>query len=70
MLQPNVSKKWEALYEENHERYFFYQRFQDDPEPFLRNRLLDVGRYTNALYFYKDNLDQLRDQFQFKVRMV
>ena len=65
-LEENVTKRWEPLFEYNHDRYFFYQRFRRNPEKFLSNRLLDIGRYTNALYFYKENLPELRKQFQFK----
>ena len=61
----NVSKKWENLFELNKDRYFFYNRFRSNPGEFLSNRLLDIGRYTNALYFYKENLPELRRQFQF-----
>ena len=55
-----------VFFEYNHDRYFFYNRFRGNPEEFLSNRLLDIGRYTNALYFYKENLAELRRQFQFK----
>ena len=75
-LEENVTKCWEplfeytstttTLFEYNHDRYFFYNRFRRNPEEFLSNRLLDIGRYTNALYFYKENLPELRRQFQFK----
>ena len=65
-LEENVTKRWEPLFEYNHDRYFFYKRFRRKPEKFLSNRLLDIGRYTNALYFYKENLPELRRQFQFK----
>ena len=64
-LEENVSKKWENLFELNKDRYFFYNRFRRNPDEFLSNRLLDIGRYTNALYFYKENLPELRKQFQF-----
>ena len=64
-LEENVSKKWENLFELNKDRYFFYNRFRSNPDEFLSNRLLDIGRYTNALYFYKENLSELRKQFQF-----
>ena len=64
-LEENVSKKWENLFELNKDRYFFYNRFRSNPDEFLSNRLLDIGRYTNALYFYKENLPELRQQFQF-----
>ena len=64
-LEENVSKKWENLFELNKDRYFFYNRFRSKPGEFLSNRLLDIGRYTNALYFYKENLPELRKQFQF-----
>ena len=64
-LEENVSKKWENLFELNKDRYFFYNRFRRNPDEFLSNRLLDIGRYTNALYFYKENLSELRKQFQF-----
>ena len=64
-LEENVSKKWENLFELNKDRYFFYNRFRRNPDDFLSNRLLDIGRYTNALYFYKENLPELRKQFQF-----
>ena len=67
-IEANVTKKWENIFEMNHDRYFFYERFRKNPEQFLKNRLLDIGRYTNALYFYKNNLDELREEFQFKVR--
>ena len=62
----NSTKKWENLFELNHERYFFYDRFRKNPDDYLMNKLLDIGRYTNALYFYKDNLPELRRQFQFR----
>ena len=65
-LEENVTKRWEPLFEYNHDRYFFCNRFRRNPEEFLSNRLLDIGRYTNALYFYKENLPELRRQFQFK----
>ena len=65
-LEENVTKRWEPMFEYNHDRYFFYNRFRRNPEEFLSNRLLDIGRYTNALYFYKENLPELRRQFQFK----
>ena len=64
-LETNVTKRWEPLFEYNRDRYFFYNRFRRNPEEFLSNRLLDIGRYTNALYFYKENLPELRKQFQF-----
>ena len=64
-LEENVTKRWEPLFEYNRDRYFFYNRFRGNPEKFLSNRLLDIGRYTNALYFYKENLSELRKQFQF-----
>ena len=60
-----VTKRWEPLFEYNHDRYFFYNRFRRNPDEFLANRLLDIGRYTNGLYFYKENLPELRKQFQF-----
>lgn len=62
----NSTKKWENLFELNHDRYFFYNRFKENPDDYLMNKLLDIGRYTNALYFYKDNLPELRRQFQFR----
>ena len=65
-LEANVTKRWEPLFEHNHNRYFFYNRFRRNPDKFLSNRLLDIGRYTNALYFYKENLPELRRQFQFR----
>ena len=64
-LEENVTKLWEPLFEYNHDRYFFYNRFRRNPDEFLSNQLLDIGRYTNALYFYKENLPELRKQFQF-----
>ena len=69
-LEENVTKRWEPLFEYNHDRYFFYNRFRRNPEEFLSNRLLDIGRYTNALYFYKENLPELRRQFQFKDQIL
>ena len=69
-LEENVTKRWEPLFEYNHDRYFFYNRFRRNPEKFLSNRLLDIGRYTNALYFYKENLPELRKQFQFKDKIL
>ena len=65
-LETNVTKHWEPLFEYNRDRYFFYNRFRRNPEEFLSNRLLDIGKYTNALYFYKENLPDLRKQFIFK----
>ena len=65
-LETNVTKRWEPLFEYNRDRYFFYNRFRRNPEEFLSNRLLDIGKYTNALYFYKENLLDLRKQFMFK----
>ena len=65
-----MTKRWEPLFEYNHDRYFFYNRFRRNPEKFLSNRLLDIGRYTNALYFYKENLPELRKQFQFKNKIL
>ena len=65
-LEKNVTKRWEPLFEYNRDRYFFYNRFRRNPEKFLSSRLLDIGRYTNALYFYKENLPELRKQFQFR----
>ena len=65
-LETNVTKRWEPLFEYNRDRYFFYNRFRRNPEEFLSNRLLDIGKYTNALYFYKENLPDLRKQFIFK----
>ena len=62
----NSTKKWENLFEMNHDRYFFYNKFRKNPDNYLVNKLLDIGRYTNALYFYKDNLPELRKQFQFR----
>ena len=47
-----ATKHWENLFE-IHDRYFFYNRFRRDPQPFLKNKLLDIGVYTNAFYFYK-----------------
>ena len=69
-LEANVTKRWEPLFEYNHDRYFFYNRFRRNPEQFLSNRLLDIGRYTNALYFYKENLPELRKQLQFKDKIL
>ena len=65
-LEKNVTKRWEPLFEYNRDRYFFYNRFRRNPEKFISSRLLDIGRYTNALYFYKENLPELRKQFQFR----
>ena len=67
-IEKNITRKWENIFELNHDRYFFYKRFRENPEQFLKNRLLDIGRYTNALYFYKTNMEELRKQFQFKVK--
>ena len=64
-LEENVTKRWEPLFEYNHDGYICYNRFRRNPDEFLSNRLLDIGRYTNALYFYKENLPELRRQFQF-----
>ena len=69
-LEENVTKRWEPLFEYNHDRYFFYNRFRRNPKKFLSNRLLDIGRYTNALYFYKENLPELRKQLQFKDKIL
>ncbi len=65
-VEKKDSMKWKPLFEYNHDRYFFYKRFRTDPGQFLTNQLLDIGRYTNALYFYKDNMAELRDQFVFR----
>ena len=65
-----VTKRWEPLFEYNHDRYFFYNRFRRNPDEFLSNQLLDIGRYTNALYFYKENLPELRKQFQFHDKIL
>ena len=69
-LEENVTKLWEPLFEYNHDRYFFYNRFRRNPDEFLSNQLLDIGRYTNALYFYKENLPELRKQFQFHDKIL
>ena len=69
-LETNVTKRWEPLFEYNRDRYFFYNRFRRNPEEFLSNRLLDIGKYTNALYFYKENLPDLRKQFIFKSHIL
>jgi len=58
--------KWEPLFEVNKEGYYFYDRVTQDPEPFLKNKLLDIGMWTNALYFYKENLPELKKQFEIK----
>ena len=60
------SLAWEPLFELSTDRVIFYNRFRKNPQQFLQNRLLDIGRFTNALYFYKENLPDLRKQFQFK----
>jgi hypothetical protein len=65
-VEKKDSMQWKPLFEYNHDRYFFYRRFRADPGQFLNNQLLDIGRYTNALYFYKDNMAELRDQFVFR----
>ena len=69
-FETNVTKSWEPLFEYNRDRYFFYNRFRRNPEEFLSNRLLDIGKYTNALYFYKENLPDLRKQFIFKSHIL
>ena len=58
--------QWEPLFEVNQEGYYYYERLTQDPEPFLKNKLLDIGMWTNALYFYKENLPELKKQFEFK----
>ena len=33
----------------------------------MHNKWLDVGKSTNALSFYKENMKDLKEHFQFKV---
>ena len=59
---------WEALYDKGSSLgYFLYDRFDKDPEQFASNKFLDIGPYTNQVYLYKENIVQLREQFQFQV---
>ena len=64
------SLAWEPLFELSSDRVIFYNRFRKNPQQFLQNRLLDIGRFTNALYFYKENLSELQKQFQFKQNAI
>ena len=44
-----------------------YDKFTQNKTAYLRNKLLDVGKYANALNFYKENIKELKEHFQFKV---
>ena len=65
-LENKTPIKWKPLCESNGYLYY-YNRFKSHPEPFLKNMLLDIGFYPNALFLYKENLAELKSEFQFKV---
>ena len=69
ILEKHNNLKLEKMYETNREGYlYYYKKFTANPKQFLTNRFLDIGTWANALYLYKENLIELRKQFQFKVR--
>ena len=69
ILEKHNNLKWENMYETNREGYlYYYKKFTANPKQFINNRFLNIGMWANALYFYKENLIELRKQFQFKVR--
>ena len=44
-----------------------YQKFTQNVTAYLHNKWLDVGRSINALSFAKENLKEIKENFQFKV---
>ena len=46
---------------------FVYQKFTQNTTAYLHNKWLNVGSSTNALSFYKENMKELKEHFQFKV---
>ena len=66
-MENNLRKKpWKPLYEKDSNGYKTYETFHENPRKFRFNRLLDIGKCTNALHLFKENLPELRKQFQFK----
>ena len=64
-LKKNKKRSWKPLFEKNLDGYFSYKRFHRNPENFHFNQFLDIGKCTNALFLFKENLPELRQQFQF-----
>ena len=66
-MENNLRKKpWKPLYEKDSNGYLSYETFHENPRKFRFNRLLDIGKCTNALHLFKENLPELCKQFQFK----
>ena len=61
----NLRKPWRPLFEKNRDGYLSYERFLKNPGKFQFNQLFDIGKCPNALYLFKENLPELRQQFQF-----
>ena len=67
-LEKKVPVRWDQLWDEGSTiGSYGYETFTKNPQHFTTNKLLDVGPYVNQLYLYKENLPELKAQFQFKV---
>ena len=67
-MEKDLKKKtWKPLFDEKDGNgYLSYKTFHKNPRKFRFNQLLDIGQCTNALHLFKENLPELRRQFQFK----
>ena len=69
-MENDLRKPWKPLYEKDPNGYLSYKTFHKNPRKFCFNRLLDIGKCTNALHLFKENLPELRQQFQFKENIL
>ena len=69
-IKKNKKRSWKLLYEKNRDGYLSYERFHRNPENFRFNQFLDIGKCTNALFLFKENLPELRKQFQFNENIL
>ena len=65
-METNLRKPWKPLYEKDLNGYLSYETFHKNPRKFRFNQLLDLGKCTNAVHLFKENLPELIRQFQFK----
>ena len=70
MKEKNIEMQSETLNDGNtYLSFFTWDKFAENPAIFLKNKILSNGPYGNGLYLFKENITEIRKQFQFQVKV-